>query len=163
LEESLVEAENRLEKFAMEKNAVERRLEETIREKELLGKKASMVEENLLEKVAEFEELRLRTIAKERSKVAVDLSEQLLEVGIIKQAHFNDTIDKLMECDESTIKMYENMVKDSKNHDESLESLAFLREYKINDKLASSSDGTNLLSKRGQTIGEAARDLNKRY
>lgn len=163
LEESLTEAENRLEKSAMEKIAVEKKLEETIREKDSLEKQANMVEENLLEKVAEFEELRLRTIAKERSKVAVDLSEQLLEAGIIKQAHLNDTIDKLMECDESTIDMYHNMVKEGKTQDESLESLAFLSEYKINDKLASPSDGTSALSKRGQTIGEAARDLNKRY
>lgn len=162
LEESLNHAENKLEKVAMEKTAVEKRLETTIRENESLEKRASLAEENLLEKVAEFEELRLRTIAKERSKVAVDLAEQLLEAGIVKQAHLNDTIDNLMECDESTIKMYCNMVKEGKSHDESLESLAFLREYKINDKLSTSPDRTNGLSKRGQTIGEAASDLNKR-
>jgi hypothetical protein len=162
LEECLNHAETELEKVAMEKTAVEKRLENTIREKESLEKRASLAEENLLEKVAEFEELRLRTIAKERSKVAVELAEQLLEAGIVKQAHLNDTIDNLMECDEGTINMYSNMVKEGKRQDESLESLAFLSEYKSNDKLVSNSDGTSVLSKRGQTIGEAARDLNKR-
>lgn len=163
LEDDLSKVAAELEEAQMEKLAMGKQLEETIKEKVFFEKQASTVKNNLIEKEAAFEELRLRTIAQKRSKVAVDLSEEMLECGLIKQADFQGTIDDLMEADERTIKVYQNLVKEAKTDEESLESLSYLREYKGNDKLATTSRelAPQGLSKRGQTIGEAARDLKK--
>lgn len=163
LEDELEKVAAELQDAHMEKLAMEKRLVETEKEKDFFEKQASETKNNLLEKTAAFEELRLRTIAQKRSKVAVDLSEKMLECGFIKQAELADTQDELMVCDERTIKMYQNLVKEAKTQEESLESLAILGEYKGNDKLASQSKdlAPHGLSKRGQSIGEAARDLIK--
>jgi hypothetical protein len=92
----------------------------------------------------------------------VDLAEEMRDCGIIKHAEVNGMVDELMECDESTIKKYKNMTKLAKKQEESLESLAVIGEYKGIKKLASPVESANLsLSKRGQTIGEAASDLIK--
>lgn len=162
LEDHLSKYASRLLEIEMEKNAAERQLEETQKEKDHLEKRASAAESNLMEKEAEYEELRLRTIAQRRSKVAVDLAEEMLGCGLIKQAEVERTIDELMECDERTIKMYQKLASDSKTQEESLESLAFLGEYKGNDKLATMPKdlASHGLSRSGQSIGEAARDLN---
>jgi hypothetical protein len=87
----------------------------------------------------------------------------MLSCGFIKQAELDNMIDDLMESDESTIKRYHNLVKTAKTQEESLESLAILGEYKGNEKLANSNkDYAPLgLSKRGQSIGDAVRDLLK--
>jgi hypothetical protein len=167
--QKIAELEDNLRKYAsdlqylkMEKTAIEKRLDTTLKEKRELEKRAASAEENLLHEKVAFEELRLRTIAQKRSKVAVDLAEQMLEKGLIKQAELQGTIDNLMDCDESTMNMHKNMVKEASGGLESLESLIILGEYKPNDKLATSSDLVNLgLSKSGQSIGEAARDLTK--
>jgi hypothetical protein len=163
LEDDLTKVAIELEEAQMEKVAMAKRLEETVKEKDFFEKQASTIKNNLLEKQAAFEELRLRTIAQKRSKIAVDLSEEMLECGLIKQADFQSTIDDLMEADPKTIKVYQNLVKEAKSEEESLESLAILREYKGNDKLATPSKelAPQGLSKRGQSIGEAARDLIK--
>lgn len=164
LELSVSKFASELETLSLEKTAVERQLEVVTGEKEEMEKRAAVAERNYLEKQSEYDELRLRTIAQKRSKVAVELGEEMLEVGLVKQAELDSMIDRLMDCDESTIKMYKNMVNDTKKQDESIETLAFLREYKSNDKLATTSFdlAPNSLSKRGQSIGEAARDLNKK-
>lgn len=148
----------------LEKEAALDKLGEVLREKEEIEKRASFAEKNLLEKKAEHEELRLRTIARERSKVAVELADSLLVGGLIKQAQVEETVDMLMECDERTIKIHQNLVKEAKKQEESLESLAILGEYKGNGKLVVSSkdQATHGLSKKGQSIGEAASDLNKK-
>lgn len=161
LEENLSKYASQLEEVSMEKTAVEKRLRETEEEKAYFEKRASEIQGDLMEKEAEFEELRLRTIAQKRSKIAVDLAEQLLGCGFIKQAELANMTDDLMECDESTIKRYHNLVKTAKTQEESLESLAILGEYKSNEKLAGSNkDYAPLgLSKSGQSIGDAVRDL----
>lgn len=162
LEENLSKYASQLEEVGMEKTAIEKRLKETEEEKAYFEKRASEIQEDLMEKEAAFEELRLRTIAQKRSKVAVDLAEQMLSVGLIKQAELADMTDDLMECDESTIKRYNNMVKSASSQEESLESLAILGEYKGNEKLAASNRdlAKQGLSKNGQSIGDAVRDLN---
>lgn len=163
LEGDLEKTASELYETQMEKVAVEKQLEETTKEKHFFEKEASLAKNNLLEKEADFDELRLRTIAQKRSKVAVDLSEEMLECGLIKQAELKSTVDDLMEADERTIRVYQNLVKEAKTEEESLESLSILREYKGNDKLATTSMdlAPQGLSKRGQSIGEAARDLIK--
>ncbi|MGG4438324.1 hypothetical protein AAXE64_27615 [Priestia megaterium] len=165
LEESLEKHAKDYEILYMEKTAAEQKLEQAIIEKDLMEKTAAERQEQLFEKQAEFEELRLRTIAQKRSKIAVDLAEEMLENGLIKQAEVKGLIDELMICDESTIKRYENMNKMAGIQEESLESLAIIGEYKDNKKLASTHTNANAnlgLSKRGQSIGEAASDLNRR-
>lgn len=163
LEKSVQKYAEELSESRLEKEAAERRLEVTIKEKETLEKVASDAKNAVMEKQAAFEELRLRTIAQKRSKTAVDLAERMVDVGLIKQAELQDTIDDLMTCDERTIKMYQNMSKQANNQEESLESLAILGEYKDNEKLAMNPKelGGLGLSVRGQSIGDAARDLNK--
>lgn len=163
LEETISKYASQLEEIEMEKVAVEKRLKETEKEKDYFSKEANEAKSNLMEKEAEFEELRLRTIAQKRSKVAVDLAEQLLTVGFIKQAELSGMMDDLMECDESTIKRYHNLVKTAKTQEESLESLAILGEYKGNEKLAGTTKDLAAmgLSKSGQSIADAVRDLTK--
>lgn len=163
LEEMIDKYEANLVSESMEKKAALQRLEKLTIEKEQLEKKAAAVQQDFLEKQAEHEELRLRTIAKMRSKVAVDLAEELLEHKLIKQAQYEETVDNLMECDESALKMYESLVKEARTGADCLESLSYFGEYKDNDKLAAPAKelAKSGLSKRGQTIGDAARDLNK--
>lgn len=167
--QKIAELEMELEKVSeyhrhseMEKQAMAKRLEAVIFEKDRLEKEASSTQRNLLEKEAALEELRLRTIAKERSKAAVHLAEEMLEYNLIKQADFDGTVDELMECNEKTMKMYNSLVKEARNGTDSVESLSIISEYSGSDKLAKSpSYAPQGLSKRGQTIGEAARDLTK--
>jgi hypothetical protein len=112
-------------------------------------------------KKAEHEEFRLRTIARERSNHAVKLAENMLELGIIKQAQLDSQIDKLMECDEETFNLISSTAKQASKGDEGLESLAVLSHYNNNDLESTSARPALGLSKSGQTIGQAARDLNK--
>ena len=167
--QKIAELEGDLEKYAtqvselmMEKQAMEKRLQEKDEEVHHFQKKASQAETSFLEKQAEHDELRLRTIAKLRSKTAVELADQMLEVGLVKQARLNEMVDELMECDESKLKIYQDMIsKRASEAGESLESLSILGEYKNNEKLASSSKtlAEEGLSRKGQSIEEAARDL----
>jgi hypothetical protein len=112
-------------------------------------------------KKAEHEEFRLRAIARERSGHAVKLAENMLELGIIKQAQLDSQIDKLMECDEETFNLFSSTAKQAAKGNEGLESLAVLSHYNNNDLESTSARPALGLSKSGQTIGEAARDLNK--
>jgi hypothetical protein len=116
---------------------------------------------DFLQKKAEHEEFRLRAIARERSSHAVKLAENMLGLGIIKQAQLDSQIDKLMECDEETFNLISSTAKQAAKGDEGLESLAVLSHYNNNDLESTSARPTPGLSKSGQTIGEAARDLNK--
>lgn len=167
--QKIAELEDRLEKYAedleaaqLEKKAALATLEKVNREKKFIEKKAAAAEEGFLQKQAEHEELRLRTIAQKRSKIAVDLTEGMLEGKLIKQAQYQETIDRLMECDEGTIKMYESLVKEAAGNLDCLETLSYFGEYKDSDKLAAAHDlAKGALSKKGQTMGEAARDLIK--
>lgn len=167
--QKIAELETLVEKYAddlesaqLEKKAALDTLEKVTKEKAQIEKRASSAERNLLQKQAEHEELRLRTIAQQRSKVAVNLAEDMLEQKLIKQAEYKGTVDKLMECDEDTIKMYESLVKEARTSSDCLETLSYFGEYKENDKQAATPDlAKSGLSKRGQSMGEAARDLNK--
>lgn len=164
LEEEVEKYASAVNELEMEKTAIQKELEMESEQRSFFEKRASEIKEDLMEKRAEFDELHLRTMAQKRSKVAVDLAEGLLERDLIKQAKLEETIDDLMDADESTIKIYENMLKEASHDSESVESLSILREYIGNERLASASnsDGRDRnRSKRGQTIGEAASDLNK--
>lgn len=162
------ELEAELEKVAF-------RLQHAIQDNELLAKQAEFEKQakeelaasyrlskrETLEKKAAYEELRLRTIARERSKHAVKLAEDMLELGIIKQAQLDSQIDKLMECDEETFNLISSTAKQASKGTEGLESLAILSHYSNNDLESTSARPIKGLSKSGQTIGEAARDLIK--
>jgi hypothetical protein len=117
--------------------------------------------DQLIEKQAEHEELRLRTLARERSKHAVKLAEDMLDKGLIKQAELNPQIDRLMSCDEPTFNLLSTMVKQAAEGEEGLESFDVLGDYSINDMDSMSSRPQRGLSRSGQTMGEAARDLLK--
>lgn len=131
--------------------------EEKLRIKESLDNTQRM----LIEKKAAHDEFRLRILARERSKAAVKLAEDMLEEGIIKQAGFDEQVDKLMDCDQETFNLYTSMVKEARFEEEGLESLTFLVDYRSNGIDSQQTDSHRGLSKRGQTIGEAARDLIK--
>jgi len=162
LEELVEKYEEDLEAALLDKKATINELENVMMEKVSMEKRAANAEKNYLEKQAEHEELRLRMIAQKRSKIAVNLAEEMLETKLIKQAQFNSTIDKLMECDEGTMDMYQSLVKEARTGSDCLETLAYFGEYKVNEKLVASQDlAKGGLSKRGQTMAEAARDLKK--
>ena len=164
LEEEVEHMKQNLEAAEMEKNAMQKVLDETIREKDELEKTASRYKNEMMEKHADLEELRLRTIAQKRSKVAVDLAESLLESGLIKQAALNSMVDRLMVCDEELLSSYDSLVKQAKSSPYSVESILNFMDYKGNDKLAYSKHelAAHDLNKRGQSMGEAARELNNK-
>lgn len=127
--------------------------------KQQVQQKLQVTKQEMLEKTAAAEEFRLRTLARERSKAAVDLADQLLEKGLIKQAQYDEHVDRFMDCDEESFNLYASMAKRSSEHQEGLESLSILGDYSSNDMDYSASRPAKGLSKSGQTIGEAARDL----
>ncbi|PGQ88305.1 hypothetical protein [Priestia megaterium] len=167
--QKIAELEDLVEKYAedleaalLDKKATAAQLEDVMMEKVSMEKRATEAEQNFLQKQAEHEELRLRMIAQKRSKIAVDLAEDMLEAKLIKQAQYEGTIDKLMECDEGTMQMYESLVKEARTGSDCLETLSYFGEYKNNEKLAAPHDlARSGLSRRGQTMAEAARDLKK--
>lgn len=160
--------ETKIEKLAYEIEGLEK-------EKDLFWKQASSeaeakrsalkekedLEKQLLEKKAEHEELKLRTIAKERSGHAVKIAEAMLEDGLIKQAEFDEKVDFLMDCDSRTFNLHSSLLKQAETHEKGLESSAFFIDYRDKDEESSPHRSGRGLSKKGQTIGEAAKDLNK--
>ena len=164
LEEELENVRQTLESEQMEKSAIQRELIQTIEEKSELEKTASRYKNEMLEKQADLEEFRLRTIAQKRSKVAVDLADSLLETGLIKQAELSGMVDRLMVCEEDLLKSYDSLVKQAKSSDDSVESILNFMDYKGNDKLAHSTGelAARDLNRRGQSMGEAARELNNK-
>ena len=125
-----------------------------------LERDLEMEKKAMMEKEEVAEEFRLRTIARDRSKIATDIAEGMLEEGIIKQAQLQNKIDEMMDCNEETLNLYASLVKEAKKEEEGLESLAYLVDYRSNDTDILPSDPNDRgLSKRGQTIGEAAEDL----
>lgn len=131
-------------------------------EKQKVQRTLVETKQRMIEKTAEAEEFRLRTLARARSQSAVKLADEMLENGLIKQAQYDDTVDKLMDCDEESFNLYASMAKKSSTDEEGLESLAVLRDYSSNDMDSSLSRPARGLSKSGQTMGEAARELRER-
>lgn len=126
---------------------------------EKTAKEFSDLKQTFFSKQAEAEEFRLRTVARERSKHVLKMAETMLEKGLIKQAEFDQQVDKLMSCDETTLNLYSNMVKQATSNDETLESLSVLSEYNSMDSKGTPERHGRGINKAGQTIGEAARYL----
>jgi hypothetical protein len=162
----IAELENSLEKMAVyihdlkEENQLLNKVafEEKLAH-EKVAKEYASLKQDFFSKQAESEEFRLRTVARERSRHVVKLAEQMLENGLIKQAQFDSQVDQLMSCDESTLNLYSNMVKQASGNDDTLESLSILSEYSSSDSKGTSDRNGRGISKSGQTIGEAARYL----
>lgn len=159
------ELEDRIDEFEglLKVAEDEKRLFEKVAKKEYTEKVAMMKEKEkiaseLSQKEKEFNELFLRMKSKERSGHAVKIAETLLEKGFIKQAEFDNKVDFLMDCDSETFNLYNMMSKGAGTEEKGLESSPFFIDYISREETPYARKG---LSKRGQTIGEAALDLQK--
>lgn len=123
-------------------------------------KRASVLQEELFEKVAEHQELLMRTAARERSGEAVKIARSMLELGMIKRAQYDSQVDKLMDCSEEELLLFEKMASSEKHGEESLETLAFLTDTYSSSDEPPRGRVEKGLSKSGQTILEAAREIN---
>lgn len=157
LEEEILEKQAYIDELLDKQKRFTSKEREWKEREQKLASDMSDLKQEYMSKRAEFEEFRLRTVARERSKYAVKLAEEMLEAGLIKQASFQQKIDDLMECTPETFEMQANLVKQARKNEEGLETLSFLSEYRDNDN--SLSRPTRGLSKSGKTIGEAAREL----
>lgn len=123
-------------------------------------KRAASLQDELNLQRKEHEEFILRTAARQRSEGAVKIARTMLEKGLIKQAEYERQVDKLMDCPEEELLLFEKMASSEKVGEESIETLAFL-----SDTISSSDEPQRRrvekgLSKTGQTIFEAAREIN---
>ena len=96
--------------------------------------------------------------ARERSEHAVKMAEAMLAQGMIKQAEVDSKIDYLMDCDDETFKLHGFISKISNDQQLSLENSPYLMETINRIEIPSQQRG---ISKKGQTMGEAALDLIK--
>lgn len=160
--------ENRIEKLASQ-------VEELEEEKNLFWKEAEMVrkekrevereklayEKELMDKTASYDEFKMRAHARERSKHAIKIAEDMLETGFIKQAEFDKKVDFLMDCDEETFNLHSTLNKKASDNQKGLETSAYFVHYSSKEDESRQSRPSRGLSARGQTIGEAAKDLTK--
>lgn len=126
---------------------------------EAFEKRAADLQHELHDERAAHEELMLRTAARARSGAATTIARDMLEKGLIKRAQYEAQVDRLMDCSDDELKIFEKMASSEKVGEESLESLAFL-----SDTYSSSDEPSHRrvapgLSKSGQTIHEAVRDI----
>lgn len=161
LEEENERLASDVELLAQEKNAFWKKAEAEFEEKVAALKEKERIESTLFEKEANFKEFQLRTTAKERSKHAVKVAEELLEIGMIKQAEFNEKVDFLMECDDKTFKLHSSLSKHAESDEKGLETSAFFIDYRDKDEGSSPHRPGRGINRKGQTIGEAAKELNK--
>lgn len=159
LEEEVLEKQAAIEQLIDENRLLQKQAMDVQKKEREIKRSFDHYKQDTMMKKAEHEEFRLRTVARERSQHAVKLAEEMLENGMIKQADFNKHVDRLMECDADTFELQANLVKEATKNKEGLESLSFLSDYYSNDNPFSRP--TRGLSKTGQTIGEAARELRK--
>lgn len=159
LEEKLDVAEYMLKSAKEETSLYRSRLEQEVFEKEAALSKTAELEQRLLDKEAQYDEMFLRTKARERSKTAVKVAETMLETGLIKQAQFDNKVDYLMDCDDQTFELYNNLAKTASVGEKGLESSPFLIENVNREEKPHYQTG---LSSKGQSIGEAAMDLMKK-
>jgi hypothetical protein len=161
LQEELEKMAAEVEASKHEKNMFWKEAETERLEKTAALKEKDVLERTLLEKTATYDEFRLRVTSRERSKNVIKVAENLLEAGLIKQAEFNNKVDFLMDCDNETFNLYSSMTKHAQSVEKGLESSPFFIDYRSKEEESSPQRPTRGLSKQGQTIGEAARDLQK--
>lgn len=161
LEDEIEKLASEKETLEFEKQAFARKAEEEFFEKRAALEEKVRVEKELLEKTAKFDEFKLRTIAKKRSEHAVKIADEMLERGMIKQAQHDEKIDFLMDCDDKTFNLHSSMVKLAETDEKRLETSPYFIDYRDKDEASSPTRARQGVSKTGQTIGEAARDLRK--
>jgi hypothetical protein len=118
--------------------------------------------QNELEKTAsDFSSYKQKMFEEEREKVAFDMVGDMLELQIIKQSEYDQRLGELKVASEDQLNLYNMLIKQAKNQEEGLASLSVLVDYNSNGFDSYASTTEKGLSKRGQTIGEAAKELNK--
>lgn len=161
LEEEVEKLAEELSEVKYEKDLFWRESEKERMEKKAAIEEKTRIEQEYFEKRAAYEEFKLRTTKRERVKHAVKIAEELLEDGIIKQAEFDSKVDFLVDCDDTTFNLHSSMVKRAQTEEKGLETSPFFVDYRSKDEESAQMRQKRGLSKRGQTIGEAARDLHK--
>lgn len=160
LEEQIEKLSSSVEELTEEKRLIWKQAETARKEKENLMMEKIAFEEKMFDKIASLGEFKMRANIRERSKSAVKVAEDLLESGIIKQAEFEKKVDFLMDCDDETFNLHSSLSKRADFDEKGLASSAFFVDYNSKED-ESSSRPRRGLSARGQTIGEAAKDLQK--
>lgn len=160
LEDELMEKTAEIHSLRRDLDWMEKRASDADERAVSFEKRASVLQDELFEKTAEHKELLLRVAARERSGEAVKIARAMLEKGMIKRAQYEQQIDKLMDCPEEELLLFEKMASSEKDGEESLETLAFLSDtYSSSDEQPRGRVAKGL-SKSGQTILEAAREIN---
>lgn len=159
LEAELLEKTAEADTLRRDLDWMQKRASEADGRAEAFEKRAADLQHELSGAKSAHEELMLRTAARERSGTATRVARAMLEKGLIKRAQYEAQVDKLMDCSDTELQIFEKMATSEKVGEESLESLAFL-----SDTYSSSDEPTRRrvekgLSKSGQTIHEAARDI----
>lgn len=164
----IAQLEDSLEKSAAEIGSLTNENQLLRKEASYERKKVAEVQSELanvrreLEKTAsEFSSYKDSVFTKEREKVAFDMIGDMLELGIIKQSEYDERLGELKTASEDQLNLYNMLIKQAKNQEEGLASLGILVDYNSNGFDSYAAPVERGLSKRGQTIGEAARELNK--
>lgn len=161
LEDELEKLSYELSEVEAEKNLFWKKAESESMEKQAALREKGRLEDELSKQASVHEEYRLRTNAKARSGNAVKLAEEMLENGLIKQAEYNEKVDFLMDCDDKTFNLHSSLIKTAKNEEKGLETSPYMIDYRSKDEESSSRRARPGVNKKGQTIGEAAKDLKK--
>lgn len=161
LEDKVEKLASHVEELTEEKNLFWKQAEAERVAKERVEMEKVAFEKEMFSKIAEYDEFKLRTNIRERSKNAVKVAEDLLEHGIIKQAGFKKKVDFLMDCDDETFNLHSSLSKRASDDEKGLASSAYIVDYSSKDDESSSLRPKRGLSIKGQTIGEAAKDLQK--
>lgn len=160
LEGALLAKTAQIDTLSRDLDWMEKRATEADERATTFEKRAASLQDELNLQRAEHEELVLRTAARERSAGAVKVARAMLETGLIKQAEYERQVDKLMDCSEDELLLFEKMASSEKVGEESIESLAFLSDTYNSSDEPSRRRVEKGLSKSGQTIFEAAREIN---
>lgn len=161
LEKKIEKLASHVEELEEEKNSFWKQAEYERKEKQLIAQEKIAFEKEMMDKISAHDEFRLRTNVRERSKNAVKVAEELLEHGIIKQAEFNKKLDFLMDCDDDTFNLHSTLTKNAESNQKGLETSAYFIDYSSKEEVSTSYRPERGLSIRGETIGEAAKDLKK--
>lgn len=161
LEDEIEKLASHVEELKEESNLLWKQAETERIEKERIVMEKTAFENEMMEKISSYDEFKARTNIRERSKSAVKVAEDLLEHGIIKQAEFDKKVDFLMECDDEAFNLHSSFSKRANNNEKGLETSPYFIDYSSKDDESSPLRPKRGLSSKGQTIGEAAKDLKK--
>jgi hypothetical protein len=161
LEENLEKSAAEIDSLTSENHLLQKEAAYEREEKMGVRKELSKVQRELDKTASDFSFYKQQMFDEKREKVAFDMVGKMLELQMIKQSEYNERFGELKTASEDQLKLYDMLIKQAQNQEEGLASLGVLVDYNSNGVDSYVGTAENGLSKRGQTIGEAAKELNK--